>query len=154
MSVNKVILIGNVGKDPDTRHLEGGHTVSKFSLATSEAYKNKDGEKITNTEWHNIVLWRGLAEIAEKYVRKGSQIFIEGRIRTRSFTDQEGKTKYITEIIGDSMQMLGKKADGTVIPEQYQANAPAQKPSGSDGPNSDSFDSIAQGQNDVDDLPF
>ena len=107
MSVNKVILIGNVGKDPETRHLEGGNVVSKFPLATSEVYKNKVGEKITNTEWHNIVLWKCLAEIAEKYVRKGTQLYIEGRIRTRSYTDQGGTTKYTTEIIADSMQMNG-----------------------------------------------
>ena len=158
MSVNKVILIGNVGKDPDTRHLEGGNTVSKFSLATSEVYKNKVGEKITNTEWHNIVLWKGLAEIAEKYVRKGSQLYIEGRIRTRSYTDQEGNTKYTTEIIADSMQMLGKRTDGQSAPEQSQSaaseNPDAQKPASATTGNTETFDDLSHGQNDVDDLPF
>jgi len=109
MSINKVILVGNVGKDPEIRYLEGGTAVCSFPLATSESYKNRDGEKITNTEWHNIVLWRGLAEIAEKYVKKGAQLYIEGRIRTRSWDDKEGNKRYTTEIIADNMQMLGRK---------------------------------------------
>ncbi len=154
MSVNKVILVGNVGKDPVTRHLEGGNTVSNFSLATSEVYKNKDGEKITNTEWHNIVLWRGLAEIAEKYVKKGSQIFIEGRIRTRSYTDQDNNTKYITEIIGDSMQLLGKRSDGGSAdsPDRSQPDqgSPAQQP----GNPGDVSEDLSKSQSEVDDLPF
>jgi len=152
MSVNKVILIGNAGRDPETRHLEGGNTVSRFSLATSEVYRNKDGDKITNTEWHNIVLWKGLAEIAEKYVRKGSQLYIEGRIRTRSYTDQEGNTKYTTEIIGDNMQMLGKKTDTTGSTDQTesdQENRDSQKPTQN---NSESLEDLTQ--NSVDDLPF
>lgn len=111
MSVNKVILVGNVGKDPETRYLEGGTAVCSFSLATSETYRNRDGEKVTNTEWHNVVLWRGLAEVAEKYVRKGSQLFIEGRIRTRSWDDRDGNKRYTTEIVGDNMQMLGRRQD-------------------------------------------
>src|SRR5210317_725634 len=111
MSVNKVILVGNVGKDPETRYLEGGTAVCSFSLATSETYRNRDGEKITTTEWHNVVLWRGLAQVAEKYVKKGSQIYIEGRIKTRSYEDADGNKKYITEIVGDQMQMLGKRSD-------------------------------------------
>ena len=111
MSVNKVILIGNVGKDPEIRYLESGVAVARLPLATSEVYKNKEGEKISNTDWHNIVLWRGLAEIAEKYIKKGSQLYIEGRIKTRSYTDRDGNVKYTTEIIGDNMQMLGKRSD-------------------------------------------
>ena len=111
MSVNKVILIGNVGKDPDIRYLDSGVAIARFPLATSETYKNREGEKITTTEWHNIVLWRGLAEVAEKYVKKGSQLFIEGRIRTRSYDDKDGNKKYVTEIVADTMQMLGKKTD-------------------------------------------
>lgn len=150
MSVNKVILIGNVGKDPETRHLEGGNTVSRFSLATSEVYKNKDGEKITSTEWHNIVLWKGLAEVAEKYVKKGSQLYIEGRIRTRSYTDQEGNTKYTTEIIGDTMQMLGRKAEANISTDQ-NSYTEAQKT----GPVvNESSEDVVKNQNDADDLPF
>ena len=111
MSVNKVILVGNVGKDPETRYLDEGTAFSKFPLATSETYKNKAGERISNTEWHNVVLWRGLAQVAEKYVKKGTQIYIEGRIKTRSYDDQDGNKKYITEIVGDQMQLLSRKPD-------------------------------------------
>jgi len=111
MAVNKVILVGNVGKDPETRYLDENTPVCKFSLATSEVYKNRNGEKVEQTEWHNIVLWRGLAQVAEKYVKKGSQLYIEGRIRNRSYDDKDGIKRYITEIVGDNMQMLGKKQD-------------------------------------------
>ncbi len=123
MSINKVILVGNVGKDPEIRYLEGGTAVCSFPLATSESYRNRDGEKVTNTEWHNIVLWRGLAEIAEKYVKKGSQLYIEGRIRTRSWDDKEGNKRYTTEIIADNMQMLGRKSD-----EQGQQDRQSARP--------------------------
>ncbi len=111
MSVNKVILVGNVGKDPETRYLDETTAITKFPLATSETYKNKSGEKVSNTEWHNVVLWRGLAQVAEKYVKKGTQIYIEGRIKTRSYDDADGNRKYITEIVGDQMQMLGRRPD-------------------------------------------
>jgi single-strand DNA-binding protein len=109
MSVNKVILVGHVGKDPEIRHLESGVAVASFSLATSETYTAKNGEKVSTTEWHNIVMWRGLAEIAEKYVTKGKQLFIEGKIRTKSWEDKDGNKRYMTEIVADSMQMLGSK---------------------------------------------
>ena len=109
MGINKVILVGNVGKDPEVRHLDSGIAVTSFPLATSETYKNKEGQKVTNTEWHNIVLWRGLAEVAEKYVKKGNPLYIEGKIRTRSWDDKDGNKKYTTEIIADNMQMLGTK---------------------------------------------
>jgi single-strand DNA-binding protein len=109
MGVNKVILVGNVGKDPEVRHLDSGVAVTTFSLATSETYKNKEGQKVTNTEWHNVVLWRGLAEIAEKYVKKGNPLYIEGKIRTRSWDDKDGNKRYTTEIVADVMQMLGSK---------------------------------------------
>ncbi len=104
--VNKVILVGNVGKDPEVRYLEGGVAVAKFPLATSESYKNKEGQKIEQTEWHNIVLWRGLAEVAEKWVRKGKMLYIEGKIRTRSYGEENNK-KWFTEIVADNMTMLG-----------------------------------------------
>lgn len=108
-SVNKVILVGNLGKDPEVRHLENGAVVANFSLATSESYKDRNtGEMLTNTDWHNIVLWRGLAEIAEKYLHKGDKVYIEGKLRNRSYQDQEGATKYITEIVGDNLVMMGK----------------------------------------------
>ncbi|MCC8172864.1 MAG: single-stranded DNA-binding protein [Odoribacter sp.] len=109
--VNKVILIGNVGADPDVRYLDGGVVVARFSLATTESYKNKNGERVDQTEWHNIVLWRNLAEIAEKYVKKGMKLYIEGRIRNRSWEDQNGVKRYTTEIQGDNIQMLSPKQD-------------------------------------------
>jgi len=118
MSVNKVILVGNVGKDPEIRHLDSGVAVATFSLATSETYIAKNGDKVTSTEWHNIVLWRGLAEIAEKYVKKGKQLYIEGRIRTRSYEDKDGQKKSITEINGDVMKLLGSREAGPGVPPE------------------------------------
>ena len=111
--INKVILVGNLGKDPEVRYLEGGTAVAKFPLATSETYKNKEGQKVDSTEWHNIVMWRGLAEIAEKFLKKGSLVYIEGKIRTRAYDDKEGNKRYATEIIADSMTMLGRRSDET-----------------------------------------
>lgn len=109
MSVNKVILVGNVGADPEVRHLDNNVAVTNLRLATSESYLAKNGERVTTTEWHNIVLWRGLAEMAEKYIRKGKQIYVEGRIRTRSYDDKDGQKKYITEIYGDVVRLLGSR---------------------------------------------
>lgn len=109
--VNKVILIGNLGKDPEVRYLDNGVAVANFSLATTESYKNKEGERVNQTEWHNIVLWRGLAEIAEKFLKKGSAVYIEGKIRSRKWEDKEGNTRYTTEILADNMTMLGKRED-------------------------------------------
>tara|TARA_B100000427_G_C15421191_1_gene556477 strand:- start:592 stop:990 length:399 start_codon:yes stop_codon:yes gene_type:complete len=107
--VNKVILVGNLGKDPEVKYLDSGVAVANFSLATTENYKNKEGERVSQTEWHSVVLWRGLAEVAEKYLKKGSSVYIEGRIRTRKWEDNDGRTRYNTEILGDSMTMLGGK---------------------------------------------
>ena len=111
MSLNKVLLIGNVGKDPEVRHLENGSMVARFSLATTERFKDKNGEFQEQTEWHNIVCWRSLAERVEKYVKKGSQLFIEGKIRTGSWEDKTGQIRYTVEIIADNIQILGKKQD-------------------------------------------
>ena len=108
--INKVILVGHLGKDPEMRHLEGGVAVASFPLATSETF-NKDGRKVEQTEWHNIVMWRGLAEVAAKYLQKGKLVYIEGKIRTRSFEDKEGVKKYTTEIVADNFTMLGRKSD-------------------------------------------
>ena len=105
--INKVILIGNLGKDPEIQKFDNGVKKATFSLATSEVYKNKEGEKTTHTEWHNIVLWRGLAEIAESYLKKGNTIYIEGKIRRRDWEDKEGQKRYTFEIIADNMTMLG-----------------------------------------------
>jgi single-strand DNA-binding protein len=111
--VNKVILIGNLGKDPEVRYLDSGVAVANFSLATTENYKNKEGERVSQTEWQKIVLRRGLAEVAEKWLKKGSSVYIEGKIRNRKWEDKEGNTRYTTEILGDNMTMLGKKEDSS-----------------------------------------
>ena len=117
MSVNKVILVGNVGRDPETKHLDKGVAVSNFSLATTENYIAKTGEKVSNTEWHNIVAWRGLAEVVEKYVKKGSQLYIEGRIKTRNY-EKDGVKHYVTEIYADELQLLGKREGQAEMPSQ------------------------------------
>lgn len=107
--VNKVILIGNLGKDPEVRHLEGGAAVANFPLATTETFKDKNGNRQEQTEWHNIVVWRGLAEVAEKYLKKGMTIYLEGKLRTRSWDDKEGNKRYTTEVVGESFTMLNKR---------------------------------------------
>jgi len=115
-SLNKVILMGNLGKDPETRTLENGTVMCRISIATTETFKNRSGERTSHTEWHNVVLWRGLAEVADKYLHKGDKVLIEGRIRTRSWEDKEsGQMRYTTEILADQMQMMGsnKKSDKT-----------------------------------------
>ena len=113
MSLNKAMLIGNVGRDPEVRYLEGnnGAKVATFTLATTERYRDRNGETRENTEWHNIVAWRNTADVVERFVKKGTQLYIEGRIRTRSWDDQTGNKRYTTEIIADTLQLLGKKSD-------------------------------------------
>lgn len=110
--VNRVMLIGNLGKDPDVQFLEGNIAVAKFPLATTETYKDRSGKLISQTEWHTVVLWRGLAELAQKYLHKGSLIYVEGRLRTRNWDDREGNKKFATEIVGDNLIMLDKRTDG------------------------------------------
>lgn len=155
MSVNKVILIGNVGKDPEVRHLDNNVAVANLTLATTErGYTMSNGTVVPDrTEWHNIVLWRGLAELARQYVRKGSQIYIEGKIRTRIWEDKEGNRRYTTEIYADNMQLLGKRSDNPVF--QNSADQPAtattQAPSGA-APNENIEYSSESGE--ADDLPF
>ncbi len=111
--VNRVMLIGNLGKDPDMQFLEGNIGVAKFSLATTETYKDRSGKLISQTEWHTVVLWRGLAELAQKYLHRGSLVYIEGRLKTRSWEDKEGNKKFATEIVGDNLIMLDKRSDGS-----------------------------------------
>ncbi|MBN2814752.1 MAG: single-stranded DNA-binding protein [Bacteroidales bacterium] len=126
MSVNKVILVGHVGQDPEVRYLDNNTPVCTIRMATSDVYKNKSGERVTTTEWHNVVLWRGLAEVADKYVKKGSQIYIEGKLRTRSYEDKDKNKKYVTEIVADVMQLLGKRNDDAGNATQSQdTQAPA-----------------------------
>ncbi len=123
MGVNKVILVGNVGKDPEVQYIKEDVPVARFTLATSETYKDKNGEKQTTTEWHNIVVWRGLAKVVEQWVKKGSQLYIEGKITNRSY-EKDGVTKYFTEIVANNMQMLGNKENtgGGAPAPQTQAN--------------------------------
>ena len=129
MSLNKVMLIGNVGRDPEVRYLDGNSgnaKVATFTLATTERYRDRNGETRENTEWHNNVAWRGNADVAERFIRKGTQLFIEGRIRTRSWDDQTGNKRYTTEIIVDNLQLLGKKSDNPGG-QQGGYQAPAQQ---------------------------
>ena len=107
-----MMLIGNLGRDPDVQHLEGNIAVAKFPLATTETFKDRAGKLISQTEWHTVVLWRGLAELAQKYLHKGSLVYIEGRLRTRSWEDKDGNKKFATEVVGDNLIMLDKRADG------------------------------------------
>ncbi|WP_164109638.1 MULTISPECIES: single-stranded DNA-binding protein [Sphingobacterium] len=109
-SVNKVILVGHLGKDPELRYLEGNVSVASFPLATSETF-NKDGKKVEQTEWHNVVMWRGLADVAAKYLTKGRLVYIEGKLRTRSYEDKEGVRRYTTEIVAESFNILGRRSD-------------------------------------------
>lgn len=108
--VNKVILVGHLGKDPEIRYLEGNVSVASFPLATSETY-NKDGKRVEQTEWHNIVMWRGLADVAVKYLTKGKLVYIEGRLRTRTYEDKEGIRRYATEVVAETFTLLGRKSD-------------------------------------------
>ena len=151
MSVNKVILIGNVGKDPDVRYLENNVCVANFTLATTErGYTTQSGIQIPDkTEWHNIVVWRGLAEIAEKYVRKGTQLYIEGKIRTRSWEDQNKIRRYTTEIYVDNMELLGRR-DGQSSPRSAPVMSQSQN---NTSPANTSYNSPIENSSD-NDLPF
>ncbi len=106
------MLIGNLGKDPDVQYLEGNIAVAKFPLATTETFKDRTGKLISQTEWHTVVLWRGLADLAQKYLHKGSLVYIEGRLRTRNWEDREAHRKFATEVVGDNLIMLDKRAEG------------------------------------------
>ena len=118
MGVNKIILVGNLGADPEVKQFDSGKSVTEFSLATSETYKDRDGQKQTRTEWHRIKAWDRLGEICAQYLNKGQQVYIEGRIQTRKWQDKDGNDKYTTEIVANQMQMLGSKGDVTEsVPE-------------------------------------
>jgi single-strand DNA-binding protein len=174
MSINKVILVGNVGKDPVVRYFDKGVAKATFPLATSESYNNQQGETITSTEWHNIVLWRALAEVAEKTVKKGTQLYIVGRIKTRSYVDKDGNNKYITEILADTMVVLEKKTGtggsnqahdsdyGEPSGQKPSGNSPRQTNQTNDSANTgfqpdkgdNNFDEGIPGAKVEDDLPF
>lgn len=147
--INKVILLGNLGKDPETFTFEGGAKKVNFTLATTEYYKDNKGERQKLTEWHNIVCWRGLAEIAEQYLRKGMQIYVEGKIRSRSWEDN-GTKKYITEIIAENFQMLGSKSDNENTHAPAQSANTNTPPAVVELPQND----VAQAPQEDDDLPF
>jgi single-strand DNA-binding protein len=131
-SVNKVILVGNLGRDPETRYTTGGEAVTNVSIATTDSWKDKAGEKQERTEWHRVAFFGKLAEIAGEYLKKGSQVYVEGRLQTRKWQDKEGQEKYTTEIIADRMQMLGSRAGGGEPPPERERGAGAGgKPAGS-----------------------
>ncbi|WP_333699576.1 single-stranded DNA-binding protein, partial [Rivihabitans pingtungensis] len=111
-SVNKVILVGNLGRDPEVRYMPNGDAVANYSIATTETWKDKNGMRQEKTEWHNIVMYRRLAEIAGEYLKKGSSVYIEGRLQTRKWQDKQGNDRYTTEIVADQMQMLGGRNSG------------------------------------------
>lgn len=145
--VNKVILIGNVGNDPEIKYVKEDVPVARFSIATSESYKDRNGERITNTEWHNIVVWRGLAKVVEKYVKKGSKLFIEGKLTHRKYEDKDGQTKYFTEIVCRDMTMLDSKGSSNQTDNQTASETTKAQEPPTDINEADNF-------NDVDDLPF
>lgn len=145
-TVNKVILIGNLGKDPEVRRLENGAVVASFSIATSETYNDKQtNERREITDWHNIVVWRGLAEVVEKYLRKGSKVYIEGKLKSRSYQDKEGVTKYITEVVADEMTMLSR------LENQATNSAPSYSSQGAPANPSKIEELLSEDDND---LPF
>lgn len=147
-SVNKVILIGNLGRDPEVRRLENGAIVANFSIATSETFTDKTtGEKRENTDWHNIVVWRGLAEVVEKYVKKGTKIYVEGKLKTRSYQDKEGNTKYVTEVLAEEITILSR-------PESNQESSEQKPPYSSQGTPQAPTSMPDLSENSDDDLPF
>ena len=128
-SVNKVILIGNLGKDPEVKRFENGAVIASFSIATSESYVDKQsGEKKEITDWHDVVLWRGLAEVAEKYLHKGTKIYVEGKLKKRSWQDKEGNTRYSTEVVGDEMTILSRQEnkENNAAPYRQEENVKAE----------------------------
>jgi single-strand DNA-binding protein len=155
MSVNKVILIGNVGKDPDIRYFDNGSAVVNFPLATTErGYTAANGTQIPDrTEWHNIVCWRGLAKVAEQFVKKGTQLYIEGKIRTRSYDDQNGVKRYVVEIYADNLELLGRKGESQGNMGMGNDNSYGQQPTSTatqGGAATTSYPTV----DDSDDLPF
>jgi single-strand DNA-binding protein len=154
-SVNKVILIGNLGRDPETRYMPDGAAITNISVATTDVWKDKQGEKQEKTEWHRVAFFGKLAEIAGEYLKKGSQVYVEGRLQTRKWQDKEGQDKYTTEIVADRMQMLGSRqgmggggADRESAPPDREGAAPraaAAKPAAKAGGKFDDFE---------DDIPF
>jgi single-strand DNA-binding protein len=143
-SVNKVILVGNLGQDPELKYTPNGAAVTTLSLATSEVWKDNDGNKQERTEWHRVVLWRRLAEIAGEYLKKGSKVYIEGRLQTRSWEDKDGVKRYMTEVVGDALTMLDSRSDGGRASSSTPQHSDTEAPPVSE----------AAGPQEDDDLPF
>ncbi len=155
MSVNKVILVGNLGKDPELRYTPSGAAVATFSLATTERFKGKDGQQQDKTEWHNIVTWNKLAEICGKYLHKGKQVYIEGRIQTRSYDDRDGNKKYITEIVAEQMQMLGRAGEDNGGYARSGGEPRQSRPASSAAQSTPAYEDFADPPfNPDDDIPF
>lgn len=154
-SLNKVILIGNLGTAPEVKHFENGGSLARFPIATSESYTNRNGEQVTQTEWHNIVVRGGLVEVVSKYLNKGDKVYVEGRIRTRSWQDQKtNETRYTTEIMTDNFMMLGGKPSGAGNESMEQGGSSGMSSSGNQSSQPQgNFNAPAQGEGD-DDLPF
>ena len=155
--VNKVILIGNLGADPEVRHLESGSSVANFNIATTERYTDRNGQRQEQTEWHRIELWDRQAKIAEQYLRKGSKVYLEGKLRTDQWTDQNGQTRYTTKIRGLSMQMLDGRPDGASGGGggyQQSAPAPAANPAPAAAPAAGPAADFQVPESETDDLPF
>lgn len=156
-SLNKVQIIGNLGKDPEVRHFEGDMSVARLAVATDESYKDKNGQMVERTEWHNVVLWRGLSKVAEQYLKKGDKVYIEGRIRTRSWEAENKEMKYITEVEGQQMIMLTPKGtSGNAAPMPSPDGAPAAQPASNDSDLPKSGETSGSQSDDAgeDDLPF
>ncbi len=159
-SLNKVMLIGNLGKDPEVKSTPSGAKVANFNVATNESYTDRNGQKVDKTEWHRIVMWRGLAEIAERWLKKGSTVYIEGKLTTRSWDDQSGQKRYTTEIVADNMQMLGRRGEGggDMPQEPYSGGGSYDQPQGNMGGGASQKSFGPQGNTQPaapeDDLPF
>ncbi len=145
--INKAVLLGNLGKDPEIHRLESGVVKASFSLATTDSYKDKNGERVKTTEWHNVIFWRGLAEVAEKYLKKGARIYVEGKITTREYEDKDGVKRKVTEIIGSEMKMLDKPAGDRDLEDEKTSSTPR-------NPYSNAKPSSPSGDQPEDDLPF
>lgn len=149
--INKVILIGNLGRDPEIRHLEGGTAVGRFSVATNESYKDKSGEWQKVTEWHDVVVWRNLAERAERQLSKGSLVYIEGKLAHRKWQDREGNDRYTTEVVANTFRKLDRRDENTGLEQSWPTEEPAMRPGVSE---STGTSGKADNGSSEDDLPF
>ncbi|MBL6875940.1 MAG: single-stranded DNA-binding protein [Chitinophagales bacterium] len=151
--INKVTLVGRLGKDPEVRHFDNNSSVCNFTIATSESYTDKEGQRVEQTEWHNLAIWRkGLVDVAEKYLKKGHLLYVEGKLRTRSWDDKDGNKKYTTEVVVDSFKMLEKRESSSNNPGEGQNFSKAPEPISNQSASQDS--SSAKVENESDDLPF